>query len=512
MTRHFSWNGKQLKTVYNASGAAGLNDAFFSDLQEALLARSGNVVGNLSTVAAYNSVPWLYRAVNLRAGLVARMPFALMKGDTDVTDDPAYGSILKSLKRALAAVETSLCLGGHSYLYINADLAGRNIEFVYLRAKFLKPVLVRGQITGFSYTDASNPDIPSFIPLERIIYFWNLNTESAGKPGEGEVQVALGAASVLWAIDGYAAGFFNSGGVKVSVFNAPTNITPADKEDFQNFLNRAMSGVRNAFRNIVLRGDMKPPVVIGSDLKETQAPELSETERQSVAVALGLAPPVIDMEHANKATASTTMLALYTMTIIPRVDWLFEQIGDQFLDLYGLKLVTRPEQLEEVQGAELAQASAVHTLVGRPIITINEGRDLSGYDEMTPEQEDELLPAPLANPTPLPASTPAPDITGDIAPVDNTELNPPVKSVEVAQFNAMVKSYAAARRRAVASPGQAVGLPFDKELAACKTASDVRAVFEHHWPTRATVEVKSDTLRLAEALEHAARVLEQAQA
>jgi HK97 family phage portal protein len=393
MTRHLTWNGKQLKSVYNAGGQAGMNDAYFSDLQDALLARSGNVVGNLSATAAYQSVPWLYRAVNLRAGLVGRMPFALMKGDSDVTDDPAYESILKSLKRSLPPVETSLCLSGEAYLYVNADLRGKNIEFVYLRAKFLKRVLRDGRLAGFSYTDSAQADIPSFIPLDRIIYFWNLNTESAAKPGPGEVQVALGAASVLWAIDGYAAGFFNSGGVKVSVFNAPTNITPADKEDFQNFLNRAMSGVRNAFRNIVLRGDMKPPVVIGSDLKETQAPELSTTERQSVAVALGLAPPVIDMEHANKATASVTMLALYTMTIIPRCDWIFEQIGDQFLDGYGLRLVTTPEQLEEVQQAELVQSAAVHNLVGRPIITINEGRDLVGYDEMTAAQEDELLPA-----------------------------------------------------------------------------------------------------------------------
>jgi hypothetical protein len=80
-----------------------------------------------------------------------------------------------------------------------------------------------------------------------------------------------------------------------------------------------------------------------------------------------------------------------------------------------------------------------------------------------------------------------------------------------AQFEAMVSSYASARRRAIAAVGQPVGMPFDAELSACKTAGDVRAVFGRNWPTkaaRATPAYKSDTLRLAEALEHAARVLE----
>lgn len=490
----------ELRGTKNVSGSAGLNDAYFDNVQDALQFRSGSVVGNLTPSAALASVPWLFRAVTLRAGLVARMPFALMKGKvskaklkdrrkavgaegdaTDVTDDPAYASIIKNLAHNMMMVERGLLLSGHGYLYLQPGTTrGADIEFKFIRSGFMKPHLDANDVLiGFDFTGKS-ASIPRFIPLGQIIYFWAPNDDSDVKPGVGEVQVALGSASVLWAIDAMAAGYFNNGGTPSTLVEVPAGTTPADKADLQNVFRRQINGVWNAFKYLLVRFGVKA-TKLGDPLKDTQAPELTATERQSVAVALGLAPPVIDMEHANKATAQTTMLALFTLTIIPRVDWLFSVINDQFLSQYGLSLVTQPEQLEEIQGAQLTQAAAVYTMVGRPFMVINEGRGLVGYNEMTSEQEKELLPGPAAPQATVPLINPADEVT--TLPGENVST-PDVQAKAVAseQFNEMVGNYSRLRKLALTSVGQAVGSPFDAELQACKSTSDVRAVFASHWP------------------------------
>jgi hypothetical protein len=55
------------------------------------------------------------------------------------------------------------------------------------------------------------------------------------------------------------------------------------------------------------------------------------------------------------------------------------------------------------------------------------------------------------------------------------------------QFNGMVaqQQHAALRKLALANVGQPVGAEFDDELTACKTAGDVRRVFEKHHPKAA---------------------------
>ncbi len=83
-----------------------------------------------------------------------------------------------------------------------------------------------------------------------------------------------------------------------------------------------------------------------------------------------------------------------------------------------------------------------------------------------------------------------------VVPGSSTGKEPAPSAPE--QFNGMVKSYAAARKLALSSVGQPVGMPFDAELSECKTAGEVRAVFEKHWPKARQVKTADEVAALLE--------------
>lgn len=244
----------QIKASF--AGAAETEGYWVSSL--ASIVANQAVVGGLTTNSAYKLVPWLFRAITMRARHISRMPFSLMQGENDVTDDPRFATILKGMHKRLFCTEASLCLSGAAYWLLETNSRGADITPRWVLSQSMIPIATeQNGVTGFKRrVGASQTDIP----LDRLVYIWNPNFESEIKPGPGEAETALGAASMLYALDSFAANFFNRGAVKVTVFEVPDVMPNEDKELFQNFLNRALSGVRNAFKNIAVRGGIKPTV------------------------------------------------------------------------------------------------------------------------------------------------------------------------------------------------------------------------------------------------------------
>jgi len=479
----FSFDGKSIKSF-----AQAMNDAYFATMDEAGDYLNATVVAGMSALRALVTVPWLNRAVDIRASRVSSMPYALMRGDDDVTDEPEYASFMSDMRYLLYMVELSKVLLGAGYLYIDANASGRNVTLRFIRKQFITPHVVNGVLVEF-WSSLMDNSVPRTIPLDRMVYFWNPNMTSDTEPGPGQAQVALGPASALYAISAYVAAFFNGGGVKVTLFGIPPQTPDAERDRFQSWLNRAVSNVRNAFKNIVVRNSITP-TVIGSDVKETQAPELTASARQDVSVGIGVPPPIIDGLHQNKATADAVLLSFYTDTIIPEFNRLAAVLNKQLLSRWGLKLVGKPELLEVMQDAQLVKAQAVQVLVGKPVLTLDEGRALLGYDPIE-EEDAEELDTPATTPAPREAEPPEEE-------TETPEEEAPDKENAGEQFDKLIKALSTWRTRALASVGQPVGAWFDDELITCKTKSDVRAVFERAWPHKARAQEPSASDVLAE--------------
>lgn len=335
------------------------------------------VVGNLTTLSAYGLVPWLFRAVRLRAQGVSRMPFTLEANGVDVTDSPEFENIVSGMKRRLFLTEASKTLTGAAYWIKETNQYGLNLTPRWVVPKSIQPI--GNELTGLQYFNRTSGKLGR-LEIDQVVYFWNENFDCEYLPGAGEASVALAAASMLYALDAFTANFFQQGAVKVTVFPVPVGTQKEEVEKFQNFLQRRLTSVRNAFKMFVIRAaDKLSPIVIGSDIKDTQAPELTDIQRVNVAAALGVPQSVIEGRSSDDSNSRSEKTAFVTDTLIPECEFIAEVANDQFFKPFGVKLKFHPDRLDIMQAIQLDQITAVSTAVGGPVLTQDEGRDLLGY-------------------------------------------------------------------------------------------------------------------------------------
>jgi len=94
---------------------------------------------------------------------------------------------------------------------------------------------------------------------------------------------------------------------------------------------------------------------------------------------------------ANYATAEADQINFYISTVIPQCKVIQSDMNRQLFGAMDLSFRFQPQKLEIMQALELKKAEQVFKLVGVPVLTFAEGRDLLGYDALTPEQIAEHL-------------------------------------------------------------------------------------------------------------------------
>jgi hypothetical protein len=472
-----TFDGHKLKAI--GFGSA-IDDKFYADYYTSggQAFRSGiNSLKGFSAIDAYNTVAYAFRCVTTRASECDRVPFALEdETGNEVTDDPRFKHLVPS-RGLIYDIEASLCLFGQGYALIETNQYGMNPGLAWAATPSIMPDYDPStQKIRWFYRAAPYRQT---IQLPNIVYIWNRNYSDENKPGAGETQVAIGPASTLFALDSFTASYFNAGAVPMFIIPVEPSTPDTDIRKEQNFWNRQASGVGRAFRYLVARFQReREPITVGSNVKDTQATELSAEKKKDIAIAHNIPPNIVDGTY-KYATAAEEYLGFMAGIIIPRVDRIFAEMNKQFYSRYGLRLVSRPKKLEIMQTAFLEQARAVGELLDEKPLTIDEGRAIL-----------ELPPKPAAT-----ISAPMPVI------IDNQpkpiEVTIPksihLPSPRLINTNATAKALAEWRRTAldhlkrtglavIGPPSVAVPFPMAQEIIAalngCRKAADVRAVFE----------------------------------
>jgi phage portal protein BeeE len=170
----------------------------------------------------------------------------------------------------------------------------------------------------------------------------------------------------------------------------PSTTTPQEIESFLERMKRVVSGIRNAWKFDALRGNVTAQQ-IGTPPSEVAAPELTTISRQDVAVAFGIPESLLLSASSTYASASADMYHIYDLVVIPEAETLVLPALQPWLDMIGLSLKWQPELLESYQSYQLQQAQAVQSLVGEPVLTLDEGRALLGYGPVEQESlEDDI--------------------------------------------------------------------------------------------------------------------------
>jgi HK97 family phage portal protein len=442
-----------------------------------------------SIALAYQMVPWFRRACKLRANGLGSFPLALYpltaggeeNHETDVSEKPEYQAVMQWTRSLLYRTEMNLVKYGAAYHLLETNRFGLNHtpRFIPTNSVMVQANYVDG-VTGFHISGIGTFAVKS----GRVVWAWEPNDESEIAPGPSDGYAALKASGLLYAIQEMANRYMVSGAVPITAVMVPAAVDPSEHVKIEGALARIATGFRNAFKFLVFKRDTEF-VKVGSEMKDIMAPELTDTERDNVAVAMRVPPTVIDGKSANYATAESEMVGFYMNTVIPQASMLEPLLNTQLYQRLGLTLRFKPDELEVMQSIQLLQSQGVTELVGKPILSIDEGRAII---EMEPvpdglgewkEPEPPMVVAPDGKPVP-----------GQAKPAPEDEDAPAKMKAWLDTSLAQVKSGQPAT----------VGAPFDDELAAASSGKMVRRIYETHWP-RVSAPPDDPQLRAVLALE-----------
>lgn len=364
----------------------------------------------ISVLTAYETVPWLYRAVDLRARAVASMPRALMRGDEDVSKEASYQRITDGMAQRLYMTEVALCLTASAYWLLERNVYGKNVTPRWVVPGTMKPIIAPPTgLTGFRRQVGA---IQQDWPLERVVYFWLPGMKGEVGPGLAPASVALAAAGVLRNLDLFTEGFFKRGAIKATLLTVEGNPQQGEMDKLEAWWKKMLAGVKNAWNSVAIRSTVKP-VVIGSSIEETTADKMTALKREDVATALGIPHSLLFSNAANYATAREDTRHFIQRTVVPECEMIAEVVNKQLLVRDGLTLVFSPDQLDEMQEDEAQRATSLKALTDAKV-PLKLAMEILGYD-LTEEQWAELEEA-AEEPEPQPVPPQLQPFTGGQAP------------------------------------------------------------------------------------------------
>lgn len=376
----YATNGKAVKSL-------GIDDVLGAGFESSLAGQF-----DLSPRTYYTLVPFIRRAVRIRANAIAGVPVTLQKGSRDISKRPEFAALMDNIAALIWKTEFALCLSQYgAYWKRSVNAVGLNPTPEWLLPHVCWPYITAEN--GLEYIRYVRPwGVPGagrvdLLSLDEVVHFWYPSLERANWPGSPPGVTALAAASALANRDAFVASYFKRGAIKGVLLSVPSTTRQDERDKLRDWWRQIFAGIANAWRSIVISADVKP-VIIGEGLKDTESEALTQQYRQDVAAAFEVPETKLLANAANYATARQDNISFHVETVFPELDLILTAINKQWLrDAYDAELVSHPEQTEAMQDAQVQQATAITELVGKPILTVDEGRAWLGMEPMPKEEE-----------------------------------------------------------------------------------------------------------------------------
>lgn len=418
----------------------------------------------------YTSVPWLARAIEMRANAVASVPFRIMRGETEIDKSEQWADKLGYWPdpwRLLWLVEAALCFGP-AYVWREYNRATtKALRYVAPSTIAAKIDSVQG-LTGFERNIGTRriqatPD--------DLLYFWKPDyTVEIGPPTVTPAGAALAAAGVLYNVDQFAAQFFKRGAIKATLLTVDGAPQKDQVNELKRWWQKAVSGIGNAFAANVINAAVKP-VVIGDGMQELQDNNLTASKREDIATAIGVPQTLLFSTGAGGLGGGGVVgqddKHFYSKTVVPECLFIQGVFNSQLFSRYGLRMEFQPETLEVFQEDEQMRATAFATYVkdgGLPKSLVAEmlGLDLPDGWEYADLDPQEQAPEPVAPPSSAPSEPATPESPGE-------DVNAQVDAIVAGLTKAAVDDLRAWRRksqkRGKLADFQSNVIPFDLMVA-----------------------------------------------
>ena len=318
--------------------------------------------GDKGDVKKYmQTIPWLFRGVDIRANALTNIPFMIYKGKEVIDNSEDYQNavgILPKPTQLFGLIEAALTIFGYAYLFKPRSI------YQVLKLRYLLPTSVKADITTdltIKFKRTVN-GVPLVFTPDDIVYFWKPDAfVEIGPPLSSPAMTAANACGVLLNVDKFAKAFFKQGAVKTTLLTT-TNIAPQEKDRLKSWWQRVL-GMDQAWKTEIINAEAVTPVVIGEGLESLQDSDLTESKRIDIAAALGIPYSVLFSNASNRATAEQDDVHLYDKTIIPDAMFIQGIFNEQVFEPMGYKLAFMPDQMSLYQKDENERAESLNKLI-----------------------------------------------------------------------------------------------------------------------------------------------------
>ena len=353
-------------------------------------------VADTETLAA--EVAWVSRAIRIRAGAFASMPWDLMRGndedpicnEKDWQDWPNWlTGYMEGWKTALTRFESARMLYGAGYFYL---MQGQRTEepkgFRYILPSSITPDI--DQIEGLRGFKREVGGQKIDWPLERVLWSWVPATHCEIGPGTAPADTCSRAAEILRYMERAGVSVYSRGPIMNTIVIFPAHM---DDEDVQ----RMMADIRSGTTGVDNTGGLyawKDPSgemeikteQFGIEPNRLVMPQVEAAKVETIAAAFDIPLSVMNSKASRNWTDQADDVRLYEHAIIPAWEQFRQSLNDA-LDRFpaphdGYHIKIRPERLEAYQIREAQKAQAYVQMVGKPFILRNEAREAMGLESL----------------------------------------------------------------------------------------------------------------------------------
>jgi HK97 family phage portal protein len=337
-----------------------------------------------------------HQCVSLRASAIQGMPWSIYSTGEEPIWTSDNGAVPRNLQwasdlpRLLYLWEASLCSVGAAYSLIERRRGVSGLHY-YNPANITPMADAARGIYAYRRQVQQRTET---IPAQDMFAMFTPDPFKEIGPGSSEGDAAARNARILRAVEGFLQNHMDTGLIKRTILTIDSEGKPQPEElsRLEKFWNEFIGGWKRAPAKVMSK-NVKPHV-IGEGLADMKTGEINEEQRKGIAAGFGIPYSLVSSSAANFATKASDQVDFYTLTVTPRARMIQREMNRQLFSQFGMEFVFEPWKIEVMQQTELQKAQAITSVVGRPVLTVNEGRALLGYDPLEEMEDGEVVVQP----------------------------------------------------------------------------------------------------------------------
>jgi len=312
-----------------------------------------------------------FRAYHIKANTVGGMPFTLYKGEDEFDSSSAWQNKVGFLPNPsdLFRINTlSLIATNTAYNLRTKDALGYKTKGLYPAVAYsftINTNLRTGEAESITrkvgqQSEKFTMDDP------RLVRLWRLDHTTEVLPSRNtEAQAIMSSAGQILYADQWIQHFYRSGGIAPTLIAMKGLIDNTQKEEKEKSWSDWLLGVGRSWlrRARIYNAEAMEVKQLGSSVADLKNTDVYRQAMENIAIGAGMPLSMLLSNSANYATAEAEKRTWINNEIAPLVEWMAYEYNRQVFTPLGLRLVFRPETMDEQQEDEVSRASAVSTFM-----------------------------------------------------------------------------------------------------------------------------------------------------